>query len=308
MLCKFCGAPAREIRTGHYRCDFCSNEFDDEVVAPKPAAAPVQAQPIYTNVAPKQDGILSGEQIYDKAIASVVEINAKPNEKNSVFCASGFVISEIGLVLTNAHAVIDENGQVCNKIYVKAGDGTREARVVALGGKKGGEVDLCILYVEGLRAKACDFGNSSALKNGQKVYLIGNSLGSGTCITSGIISDKERKLQGVPYPYIMTDAAANHGNSGGPLLDECGKTIGVLVAGVDGAKGMNYAIPSEVATSFVSYVINNSDFRHANIKELTKYSKAHSQYSTGALLFTGVRLLVDVIEYIVSIFKRKRDK
>lgn len=306
MICKFCGAPAREIGAGRYRCDFCSSEFCDEV-AEQPKSAPVQSAPIYTSVADK--GVLSGEQIYDKAIASVVEINAKPSEGNGVFCASGFVISEIGLVITNAHAVIEENGQPCKKIYVKSADGVREAKIVALGGKEKGEIDLCVLYVDGLRASACEFGDSSSLKNGQKVYLIGNSLGSGTCITSGIISDRERKMQSVPYPYIMTDAAANQGNSGGPLLDECGKTIGVLVAGVDGAKGMNYAIPSRIATSFIAHMVNNSDFRSANIKELSSYAKSYTQYADGtALLFGGVKLLVDVIEYIVSLFKRKRSK
>ncbi len=307
MICKFCGAPAREVSTGHYRCDFCSSEFCDEVVE-QPKSAPVQSAPIYTKTA--DDGILSGEQIYDRAIAGVVEINARPNESNSVFCASGFAISEVGLVMTNAHAVINEDGQPCKKIYVKGPNGASyEAKIVALGGKERGEVDLCLLYAEGLKTTACEFGDSASLKNGQKVYLIGNSLGSGTCITSGIISDRERKMQGIPYPYIMTDAAANQGNSGGPLLDEHGKTVGVLVAGVDGAKGMNYAIPSSVATAFVAHIVNNSDFKSSNIQSLSKYSRQYTQYADGtALLFGGVKLAVELIEYIVNLFKRKRNK
>lgn len=303
MLCKFCGAEATEVRTGHYRCNFCSNEFDDEQ-----AARPSQSAPIFTRVV-ENDGALTGEQIYDMNINSVVEINATNDPKNGVMCSSGFVVSRMGLVITNAHAVLDQLGQPCKRIVVKSQKGMHEAKIVALGKPTNDSVDLCLLYVDGLNAESCTFGDSAALKNGQRVYLIGNSLGSGTCITSGIISDRERVIQNMRYPYIMTDAAANQGNSGGPLLNEHGEIIGVLVAGVDGAKGMNYAIPSRIADSFVSYVVNNSEFKSANIEELSKYTLSYTQYSDAVgVIFSGVKLLVDVIEYIVGLFKRRKNK
>lgn len=87
------------------------------------------------------------------------------------------------------------------------------------------------------------------VRNGQKLYVIGNALGMGTCITSGIISDKRRMVNG--KPRLMTDCAANHGNSGGPVFDEDGRVIGAIVAGIDSAKGMNFAIPADVIEDFL---------------------------------------------------------
>ena len=115
-------------------------------------------------------------------------------------------------------------------------------------------------------------------------------------------------MPGLSYTYIMTDAAANHGNSGGPLYNEQGEVIGVLVAGIDGAKGMNYAIPSNIVDTFMACVINGSDIKRSDLGNLNRYTQNSSNYSkalTADLVFGGVRLVIDVIEYIVSLFKRK---
>ena len=190
-------------------------------------------------VAENSEGVMSGEELYDSAIGGVVEIYAY-DEEGAGASSSGFVISENGFVLTNAHAVLNEEGEVYNNIVIKNKTDEYRGFAIAVGKPADGvndSIDLCLLYVHGLKAKPSPLGDVSKIRNGQKVYLIGNSLGSGTCITSGIISDKERAIEGLSYPYIMTDAAANPGNSGGPLYNAYGEIIGVLVAGIDGAKG-----------------------------------------------------------------------
>ena len=301
MNCLQCGAQANETRPGHYHCNYCGCDFEANQVS----------TPAFTqqNNVTSQPNVLSGEDIYERAIDSVVEIYALSRDEKGSMCSSGFVVSEKGFVLTNAHAVLDGFGQLSKKIQVKTNKGVFNAYPIALGKPADGKtdsIDLCLLYVEGLCEKANDIGDVSSLKNGQKVYLIGNSLGEGTCITSGIISDKQRAIPGLSYPYIMTDAAANHGNSGGPLYNERGEVIGVLVAGIDGAKGMNYAIPSNVVDAFMSFVINGSEMKKTTLGELDKYSQASTTYAMSlSMAFSGVRLVVDVIEYIVNLFRKK---
>ena len=310
MKCNVCGAEisaasAQEIRPGYYRCNYCASEFAIEEPKAK-AEAPAQTEASKEAKGGKK--VLSGDEIYDKAIGSVVEIYATNPGLEGYACASGFVLSEQGLVITNAHAVITELGTLYQDIKVKCQDKLYQAQIVAIGrpaDNKNNNIDLCLLFVHGLKAKPEAFSDYSAVKNGQKVYLIGNSLGMGSCITSGIISDKARAMPGLKYPYIMTDVAANHGNSGGPLYNEKGEVIGVLVAGIDSAEGMNYAIPSSVAEYFLSYVVKNTELSKLHIKEFEKYESPTSTYSL-ALIFDGIKLAMDVIEYIVKIFKRDK--
>ncbi|MBE6635001.1 MAG: trypsin-like serine protease [Ruminococcaceae bacterium] len=306
ITCSQCGGNF-DADKSNYICPYCTGDNSDK----KAAVAAVTAAAAAPSVtAPQKSNVLTGEEIYENAIRGIVEIYALTNAGDGVMSASGFIVSDSGFVLTNAHAVLDEDGRLCKTIQVKAMEKFYPALVVALGKPADGKndsIDLCLLYVKGFNVKPNNIGDVSKLKNGQRVYLIGNSLGSGTCITSGIISDKERAMPGLSYPYIMTDAAANHGNSGGPLYNEMGEVIGVLVAGIDGAKGMNYAIPANVAESFLSYVVNNTDMKRLPIGDLKRYAKSSSNYSamTLPLAITGIKLILDVIEYIASLFGKK---
>ncbi len=316
MICQVCGAKADEIKKDHYRCAFCGNEFDAPVQEAPKAEEPKDF--IKGNVlgsgdyigGKKPKKVLSGEEIYERAIDSVVEIYAKSTDGNGSMCSSGFVISEKGFVLTNAHAVLDEFGNLSKKIQVKTQKGVFKAIPIAIGRPSDGKtnsIDLCLLYVEGFHTAANTVGNVSSLKNGQKVYLIGNSLGEGTCITSGIISEKQRAMPGLDYPYIMTDAAANPGNSGGPLYNESGEVIGVLVAGIDGAKGMNYAIPANIVDVFMTYIFKQAKVKNVDLGELNKYTQEKpSTYALDVLMVaSGVKLFIEVFQYIAELFKRK---
>lgn len=302
MNCKFCGAPAEEVKPNQYHCNYCGGSFSAEPAAP---AVPPQASAGNAG----KSRILSGEEIYEQAIKSVVEIYASNPESRNCSCASGFIVSEQGFVITNAHAVLDEKGEICRDIKVKSEKGIFAAVVVAIGKPADNvhnNVDLCLLYANGLFAvKPDNFASIEKVKNGQKVYLIGNSLGMGSCITSGIISDKARQMPGLSYPYIMTDVAANHGNSGGPLYNASGEVIGVLVAGIDHAEGMNYAIPVNVVDNFMQFIRKNSDIDKANLEIFEKYKHQSSTYSVGATsILAGISLALDVIAYIIGLFKK----
>ena len=309
MNCKFCGATADEIKPGEFHCNYCNNSFSVKTEASKSSAPTNNENASNVNNNTNTARVMSGEEIYEQAIKSVVEIYASNPQSNNQSCASGFVVSNQGFVITNAHAVIDETGCICRDIKVKSQQGIFNAVVVAIGKPADcmhNNVDLCLLYAAGLCSIQPDaFANMENVKNGQKVYLIGNSLGMGSCITSGIISDRARAMPGLNYSYIMTDVAANHGNSGGPLYNDKGEVIGVLVAGIDHAEGMNYAIPVNVLDSFMQYIFKNSDIAKAKLDVFEKYKSAPSSYGmTLSIAFAGVKLALDVIEYIVGLFKK----
>ena len=249
-------------------------------------------------------GQLSGEEIFSRMENSTVEIIAVSNER-SAFRSSGFVVSNKGFVVTNAHAILDEFGRVCKNIAVKLGEKVLPAMPVAFGNPADGKndsLDIALLFVPDSKfGHPAELGNSSGCRNGQKVYLIGNSLGCGTCITSGIISDATRDMPGLSYPYIMTDAAANHGNSGGPLLNEQGQVIGVLVAGMEKVEGMNYAIPIDMVKGFFEYLAKNTDLNSSVLGDLVDTSKPSNMSAFTDKLFTGIHLFVDIIAFVLSI-------
>lgn len=191
---------------------------------------------------------LPGEDIYDLNIHAVGEVRTECG------AASCFLIDDRGFFLTNTHAVTDQNGDACKTVAIRICGETVAASIVALGDDRGGNgngLDVALLYTETLpeAAQAVAQGNSDNLRNGERVYYMGNSKGEGLAITSGIVSDRERMLN--EKRYIMTDAATNPGNSGGPLIDRWGRVVGIHVSAHVDADGMKYAIPINDVRAFV---------------------------------------------------------
>jgi S1-C subfamily serine protease len=249
------------------------------------------------------------EDIYEKTGAGVVEIHTEAG------CASGFVISKKGFVLTNAHAVIDSSGKPCSNIYVKHGEDTVPARLIAIGNTDNYDadnVDLALLAMEYTpdNAIALTLGESSRVKIGQRVYYIGNSKGEGLCMTAGIVSDNSRKL--AERYFIMTDAATNPGNSGGPLFNASGEVIGVHVSARIEADGMKYAIPVDTARVFLNTVEDQLDLPHDSLADCAVPSQKESMESLGigvilTLALSGISLLIENIDFVKEIFDAVRD-
>jgi len=157
---------------------------------------------------------------------------------------SGFIISEDGYILTNAHVVTD-----FDDVNVRLADAKREFKARVVGVDKRSDIALLKVEAQGLpTAKLC---NSANLEPGDWVAAIGSPFGFANTITAGIISAKGRSLPDEMYvPFIQTDVAVNPGNSGGPLLNLQGEVIGVnslIYSGTGGYMGMSFAIPIEVA-------------------------------------------------------------
>ena len=193
-----------------------------------------------------------GVDVFDTNINAVLEITW--SDERSLHSGSGFLISRDGYAITNTHVVTYEDGRSCERVNVRICGQNLKADVIKLGDNlhgSGNGVDLALIKLSQIPANAVvvtfeDFRN---VRNGERVFVIGNSLGYGTCITSGIVSDREREVEG--ERLMMTDCAVNGGNSGGPIFNESGRVIGAIVSGISGAEGMNFAIPADTVIGFM---------------------------------------------------------
>jgi serine protease Do len=156
---------------------------------------------------------------------------------------SGLIVDPSGIIVTNKH-VIDN----AYEITVTLSDRTAvQARLLG----KGLTFDLAILKIDvDHPLPAVKVGDSDKVRVGDRVIAIGNPLGLSSTVTSGIVSALHRDLMGTPYDeFIQTDAAINHGNSGGPLFNMDGEVIGInnqifSDSASSGSIGLGFAIPS----------------------------------------------------------------
>ena len=248
MKCKQCGGPCRDLGNGKIECEYCGSVFSNEDLASTSIKTVKQVN--------------SGTDVFDKNINGVLEIRC--SGLKSRWSGSGYIISKSGYAITNAHVAAEDSGEPCKDIIVSVSGQSVPATVVALADDKAGSgrgIDLAIIKLSSMPrlAAALSFASSDA-KNGETVFAIGNSLGEGTCITRGIVSDKLRDVNG--KKFIMTDCAVNGGNSGGPLFNAQGLVIGTITLqgrthnGAD-AEGMNYAIPAETVKRFIEETSRN---------------------------------------------------
>ena len=158
---------------------------------------------------------------------------------------SGFIISDDGYVMTNAHVVNN-----AEQIRVSLSD-QREFDAELIGSDK--RSDIAVLKVKGNNLPVVRLGDSDDVKVGEWVLAIGSPFGFEHTATQGIVSAVARNLPDETYvPFIQTDVAVNPGNSGGPLFNTAGEVIGVnsqIYSRSGGYQGLSFAIPINVAKS-----------------------------------------------------------
>lgn len=156
---------------------------------------------------------------------------------------SGFIVSEDGLILTNAHVVAD-----ATDVIVKLTD-RREFRARVLGSDR--KTDIAVLKIEASHLPTVAVGNPADLRVGEWVLAIGSPFGFENSVTAGVVSAKGRSLpDDSAVPFIQTDAAVNPGNSGGPLFNARGEVVGInsqIYSGTGGFQGLSFAIPIDLA-------------------------------------------------------------
>ncbi|WP_240762609.1 S1C family serine protease [Micromonospora sp. HM134] len=178
---------------------------------------------------------------------SIVTVEVTGARESSL--GSGVVLDTDGLVLTNQH-VVDSGGRVT----VTLADGrTAPATVVA----QDAAADVALLRATGLAGLTpATLGSDTTLTVGDTVLAFGSPLGLAGTVTSGIVSALDRSVDGLTG-LVQTDAAINHGNSGGALVDTAGRVVGINVAiattGEDeGSVGLGFAIPVDTVREVVA--------------------------------------------------------
>ncbi|PCI87717.1 MAG: serine protease [Hyphomicrobiales bacterium] len=162
---------------------------------------------------------------------------------------SGFVISDDGYVVTNAHVIAD-----AEEITVIFNDG-EELMAKVIGTDKKTDIALLKVEAEG-DLKFVEFGDNKKLRIGSWVVTIGNPFGLGVSVSAGIVSAKNRDIRSGPYDdFIQTDAGINKGNSGGPLFNLEGKVVGVntaLISPTGGSVGVGFSVPASTVEPVVA--------------------------------------------------------
>ena len=193
-----------------------------------------------------------------------LENDPRGESRRSSALGSGFVISADGYIVTNNH-VIEGADEI--QIEFFPGDGQPEELLEATLVGTDPNTDIAVLKVEyDTPLKFVEFGDSNGEGSsvGDWVMAMGNPLGQGFSVSAGIVSARNRALQGTYDDYIQTDAAINRGNSGGPLFNMDGDVIGVNTAILSpngGSIGIGFAMSSEVVTNVVDQLIEFGETR-----------------------------------------------
>jgi putative serine protease PepD len=203
-------------------------------------------------------GGLSVQSIYQLARKGAVEVSSPQGQ------GSGFVYDANGHVLTNQHVV---SGASSLRVKLWSGK-TYDAQVIGTDAS----TDIAVLKISAPSSELFPLalGDSGKLLVGDNVVAIGSPFGLEETVTSGIVSALHREMRS-PNGFaiddsIQTDAAINHGNSGGPLLNAGGKVIGInaqIESDSGGNDGVGFAIPSNTVRSIASQLISNGKAQHA---------------------------------------------
>ena len=181
--------------------------------------------------------------------------NQMPKRENMTGLGSGFIISPEGYVVTNNHVISG-----ADQITVIFNNGIDEVPAELVGTDP--KTDIAVLKIDPnkVNIENVTWGDSGNSRVGDIVLAIGNPLGLGGTVTSGIISSINRDIGSGPYvDFIQTDAPINRGNSGGPLFNLDGEVIGInsmIISQTGGSVGLGFSIPANTAKLIVEQIIS----------------------------------------------------
>ena len=191
--------------------------------------------------------------IFKDTYESVVEIRVTEGE--DIGYGSGVIISDDGKIITNAHVIVYEDNNLFDKIEVRLSyeEEYKEVSVV----KYDADKDLALLKLDNVKVKS--IRTNTKYSYGDKVYAIGNGSNYGISITEGIISNPKLtvELSNKSVITIQCDLTISEGNSGGALLDNKGRLIGITTFRLKDSsnkviQGISYSIPYYIVSEFVA--------------------------------------------------------
>jgi S1-C subfamily serine protease len=269
-----------------------------------PAASSSQTTPAAASPPAGRSGF-DPEAIYKKESPGVVTLIAIQGGGSSggggEALGSGFVVDASGDIATNAHVVTTGSGAKANQVYAEFGDGNRlSARIV------GTDLDSDIALVKvdpsqlrgpGAKLVPLPLGATGELRVGDPVAAIGSPFGKEQSLSVGVVSALNREIQSLTSfsisNAIQTDAAINHGNSGGPLLEASGKVVGInsqISSTSGGGEGVGFAIPVETVKRSIDQLRakGSVDYAFLGISSVSLYPQLAERLGlkqlTGALI------------------------
>src|SRR4051794_15363662 len=236
---------------------------------------------------PVADGSFDVARLYDRESPGVVTVISGEG------LGSGFVISGDGEVLTNAHVVTSGTGariKRSGEVYVKFADGNQvPARIV--GFDPNADVALLRISPAGLTLRPLPLGSTANLKVGSPVAAIGSPFGEEQSLSVGVVSATQRSIDSLTgfkiEGAIQTDAAINHGNSGGPLLDASGRVLGInsqIESGNGDGAGVGFAVPIDTVRRSLGQLRRTGKVRYAylGVQTVEVYPQLADHFHLGA--------------------------
>ena len=233
-----------------------------------PVDSTTPSEPLILNTTDIETSITQSVEQVGPAVVTVVgtipgQMTFFGPSREQIVSGSGFFINEDGYILTNNHVV-----EGTDEVSIILSDGTEQRATIV-----GTDIysDIAVLKTEGNVPTVAKLGNSDVLQPGESVIAIGSPLGNfKNTVTVGVVSATGRAIDtGQGYQIedlVQTDAAINHGNSGGPLVNLAGEVVGVNTLVVrntnsgDIAEGLGFAIPVNTAQAVAQQIIEKGYF------------------------------------------------
>lgn len=236
----------------------------------QPTTGTPAATPAVTNVTVNErSAIIEAVKKVEPAVVTIIATLEHPSTPfgriSPEASGSGVIIDGQGRIITNDHVV-----EGASRLDVIFQDGTKvEASIVG----KDPVTDLAVIQVTGPIPSSTPIGDSGSLRLGETVIAIGSPLGNYPgSVTVGVVSGLNRSVTGTTQEgLIQTDAAINHGNSGGPLVNLLGQVIGINTLVVrdtssgDIAEGLGFAIPSNTVRTVSEQLIASGKVEYPSI-------------------------------------------
>ncbi len=187
-----------------------------------------------------KDNPIDSRTAIKKAIGATVVVIA------GNFSGSGFIVSESGLLITARHVVENQENISLREVDVilhpqKPEEKSYKGMVIA----SNRQMDYAFIWLEGTESfPVVAVGNSIDMQQSDTVYAIGAPLGMPNTLSRGIISNPDALFNGVKC--LQTDAAIDHGNSGGPLINEYGEVVGINLWGKGNSDALKFAVPTDL--------------------------------------------------------------
>lgn len=220
--------------------------------------------PVATIYATLEPSVVSVE------VSGIVSSGRGEQTEELIGAGSGFIITADGYIVTNAHVV-----ESATSAQVELNTGEKvDAQIIGYDTI----MDVAVLKIEKSGLTPVTLGDSDVIHVGDTAVAIGNMLGSGMTVSSGVVSATNRKvsIDGMTYEYIQTDTAINEGNSGGPLVNANSEVIGIYAAkrtiasydiygNATSAEGVSYAIPINKVKDIIQKLITNGKVERPGI-------------------------------------------